>query len=31
LEGMYKTLSTINCSNLVNLCLAVSEILGRET
>ena len=30
LERMYKTLSTINCSNLVHLCLAVPEILGRE-
>ena len=30
LEGMYKMLSTIDCSNLVYLCLAIPEILGRE-
>ena len=30
LEGIYKTLSTIDCSNLVHLCVAVPEILGRE-
>ena len=30
LEGMYKMLSTIACSNLVHFCWAVPEILDRE-